>query len=50
MKRSCIAAVPPINGVLIGALELAWKTPPAPDSEAAYSVELGRMATRLATW
>ena len=50
MKRSCIAGVPPISGVLLGALELSWKTPPGPVSEAAYTVELGRQATRLATW
>jgi hypothetical protein len=50
MKRSCIAGVPPISGVLLGSLELSWKTPPGPVSEAAYAVELGRQATRLATW
>jgi hypothetical protein len=50
MKRSCIAGVPPISGVLIGALKLSWRTPPGRNSEDAYTVELGRMATRLATW
>jgi hypothetical protein len=50
MRRSCIAGVPPISGVLIGALALSWKTPPGVISETAYTVELGRQATRLATW
>jgi hypothetical protein len=50
MKRSCMAGVPPISGVLIGALALSWKTPPGSVSEAAYAVELGRQATRLVAW
>jgi hypothetical protein len=50
MKRSCITGVPPISGVLIGALMISWKTPPGAISEEAYKIELGRQATRLATW
>jgi hypothetical protein len=50
MKRSCISAVPPITGVLIGALTLSWSTPPGPASEESDRVELARQAMKLATW
>jgi hypothetical protein len=50
MKRTCGAGVPPVSGVLIGALTLSWRTAPGAASEAVYAAELGRQATRLATW
>jgi hypothetical protein len=47
MKRRCIVAVPPVIDVFVGALLIAWKTPPKPALDivpARYDLDTGRVS------
>lgn len=50
VRRACIVAVPPILGVLIGALYVGWYQPPAPALERNATVAMTDAAMRFATW
>jgi hypothetical protein len=50
IQRMCVIAVPPVMGVLVGAMFVGWKQPLEPNNEAAASQILRGEAMRLATW
>jgi hypothetical protein len=50
MRRRCLIAVPPVLDALVGALNIAWRTPLGAEAESGAQRLLYVAATRLATW
>ena len=50
VRRSCMVGVPPILGVLVGALIIGWDTPPEPSAEKAAEAALRAAGMKLAEW
>ena len=50
VRRSCMVGVPPILGVLVGALIIGWDTPLEPLAEKAAEAALGAAGMKLAKW
>ena len=48
--RACIVAVPPILGVTVGALVVAWKTAPLAAAEQRAGIALTKAAMTFAKW
>jgi len=49
-ERLCLVAVPPIIGISVGGLMVAWKTPLMPASEQRASYAMKAAAMKFATW
>lgn len=50
MVWRCVAGVPAVFGVFVGAVETAWRTPPHPIIQEGAVNEMLRMANSLAVW
>jgi hypothetical protein len=50
MRRRCFIAVPPVLGLLVGGVMLAWREPLSAEAEAGAARELYQIATELASW
>ena len=48
--RACIVSVPPVLGVGVGALLVAWKTPLLPAVETRAGLTMTSAAMKFATW
>ena len=48
--RACLISVPPILGVLVGGLVVAWRLPLTPAAEARATVAMRTAALKFATW
>ena len=50
LRRRCYLAVPPLLGMVVGGIEIAWAVPPPAEREAGAGRLLYQAATELATW